>query len=69
MSTPNIKVLKVWIARDMDGSLTLFLAKPFRRAGEWSCAQAYENAIWIERDRFPKVTWENSPKEFVLNDD
>ena len=61
--------MRIWIARDVNGDLALFLAKPRRRDDDWTCDLAFENAIWLDPDRFPNITWENSPKEFVLNED
>ena len=55
--------MKLWIARDKSGALTLYTKKPLRSFG------------WLRRDGlllildsslFPSVTWENSPQQVEL---
>ena len=54
----------MWIARDRDNKLYLYSEKPVRdsKSGLFSGDQFCE----INSDYFPEVTWENSPKQIVL---
>ncbi len=55
----------IWIARNEDGTLEAYKAKPERKK------HGFESDIedWLDNldeDMYPEVTWENSPKELVL---
>ena len=55
---------KFWIARDKDGSLWLHDNKPFcSSSGTW---YSYYQMRIRDNDRFPDVTFENSPQQFQL---
>ena len=64
--------MKLYIARDKDGELYLYFT-PFRRVpvlriddlGIFMKRDA-ANKIKLNKNMFPKVTWENSPKEVIL---
>lgn len=61
--------LSVWIARDKDGEISIYKNKPWKREnepyhnGEFDCDDYYIN---IDKELYPEITWENSPKEFEL---
>lgn len=54
----------MWIARDRDNKLYLYPEKPIRNStlGIFSADDFSE----IKQGYCPEVTWENSPKEVVL---
>ena len=62
----------MWIARDKDGRLTVFIAKP-KRYDEYFGARTvwgtWEAGLWIDKESYPEVTWENSPKELVVKEE
>ena len=64
--------MKMWIARDEDGSLNLFDVKPQKEAcfqGEdyiWIVPRRYMNQIMLNEKLYPEVTFENSPQEVEL---
>ena len=55
--------MKLWVARDTQGSLTLHYIKPEPWAG---CGWNGGIPMWLESDMFPEVTFENSPQEVEL---
>ncbi len=60
----------MWIARDSDGSLWAYSARPFRKRGMFDLPEEYLgmqgiDLIDINKDEFPEVTWKNSPKEIT----
>jgi hypothetical protein len=56
--------MKLWIARDLDGTLCLFDGnKPKPILGEW---MPNKNCYNIDRRLFPEVTYDNSPQEVEL---
>lgn len=57
-------VMKLWIARDKDGVLSLFDDKPFKN--EYECWTTVRNCYLIDDELFPEVTFENSPQQFEL---
>lgn len=63
------RVLSVWIARDKDGEISIYKSKPWKREnepyhnGEFDSDDYYIN---IDKELYPEITWENSPKEFEL---
>ena len=56
----------MWIARDKDGGLFLYPTKPKNGDYRFVCKYVYEDYIELNRDSFPSVTFENSPKEVEL---
>ena len=64
--------MKLWIARDKDGTLTLFKYKPINYSNRcWILHHELEYGNYIELDEelFPDIIWDNSPKEITLNVD
>lgn len=62
--------LSVWIARDKDGELCLYKSKPWRCKedtiyGQFDCDCVF---MTMDKDMYPEITWENSPKEFKLKE-
>ena len=55
--------LSVWIARDKDGELCLYKSKPWRNG---LCFDFDDMFMIMDKDMYPEITWENSPKEFEL---
>ena len=60
--------MKVWIARDADGGLFMYDKKPKRTSSFFMKNDSGETAgIWpIPENHLPHVTWENSPKEYMV---
>lgn len=74
----------MWIARDKDGRLYMFTKKPFRYeydSAPWVDTDGVEHKTRIvyeggkkckryslDRNMYPDVTFENSPKELVLRE-
>lgn len=57
---------RIWIARDKNGELWGYLDKPIR--GEEIFKNFGEDMSFSIIDNlFPKITWENSPIEFIQN--
>lgn len=58
--------MKLWIARDKDGTLRLFDTIPVKHEeGYWTSPRGYYD-IELNSSLFPEVTWENSPKKIEL---
>ena len=56
--------MKLWIARDKDGSLFLYYEKPYKCRSLFLCD--VDNGMCLDRTQFPEVTFENSPQEVEL---
>lgn len=62
----NMEALKAWVARDKDGLLYLYLAKPRKYQSKWlpNIRFAYFD---INRELFPEVKWEDEePTELTF---
>ena len=62
--------MKMWIARDEDGLLQLLFEKEprkeiYERIVVWRNDSMWD-AVALDRDSYPEVTFENSPKEVKL---
>ena len=63
--------MKLWIARDFDGDLNLYVKKPLLHYID----QIYytivsdmgDDYLNIDKDLFPEVTFENSPQQVEIN--
>ncbi len=60
----------MWIARDEDGSLWAYSARPRRKRGKFDLPENMLGMIGVDiieinKDEFPEVTWKNSPKEIT----
>ena len=54
---------KLWIARDYTGSLSLYAEIPIKGT---VCFYNVDDAMELNEDMFPEVTFENSPQEVEL---
>lgn len=60
----------VWIARDKDGTLAIFKNKPIMDYyNSWYCEDADDDFSIIDKNMFPELTFENSPKQLILKQD
>ena len=70
MEIPFYTPFKFYVARNFDGNILLFYntKEPERKGEQFVCENIeYENdAIVLDDDLFPEVTWENSPKEVKM---
>lgn len=55
--------MKLWIARDEDGLLYLYMKKPYLTTHYFDTKYLIGE---IDKGLFPEVTWKNSPKEVEL---
>ena len=51
--------VKVWIARDEDGSLFIYSSAPFKGECIWSPQSTNINTMELKSDKFPTVKWED----------
>ena len=58
--------MEFWIARDKDGSLSIFKNEPFLSVGGWKVIGGDEMLFISEGDSFQEVTYENSPKKVKI---
>lgn len=55
--------MKLYIARDKNGTLALHESEPYCPFGTWhNCNQEF----YLDTELFPEVTFENSPQEVEL---
>lgn len=60
--------MNVWLARDASGELFMYGSKPTRKSSFFMVESKEANkSYWeMQKDLLPEVTWENSPKEYML---
>ena len=58
--------MKMWIARNEDGTLALFNSEPMCFYEEGLSRYWAGHALYLSRYEFPEVTFENSPMEVEL---
>lgn len=62
--------MKLWIARDLDGSLWLYTVKPIKNTVRFDSAILNNGEIsevyTFNEDYFPEVTFENSPQQVEI---
>ena len=58
--------MEFWIARDKDGSLSIFKNEPFLSVSGWKVIGGDEMLFISDSDSFPEVTYENSPKKVKI---
>ena len=57
----------MYVARDKDGILGIYINKPVKAIDSWSPLTADEDYCVIKTDLFPEVKWEDEePRELVL---
>ena len=60
----------VWIVRDKDGTLAIFKNKPILDIDDdWYCKDYDYDFSIVNKDMFPEVTFENSPKQLIIKQD
>ena len=52
------KTIEAWVARDKDGMLYLYLAKPRKHQSKWLPNICFD-FIELIRESFPEVKWED----------
>ena len=60
--------IKGWVARDKNGEIHYFQEYP-RRVTEYELNHWWDRdyiSMWIEKDSFPELTWEDEPVEVEL---
>lgn len=59
--------MKLWIARDEDGSLFMYREKPILYNSRWRNGYAHSKHCFVLPENiFPEVTFENSPQEVKI---
>jgi hypothetical protein len=61
--------MKMWIARDFDGVLNLYVSKPALDSNDnryYTDSDMEDDYLNIDKEFFPEVTFENSPMEVEL---
>ena len=53
-----MKKLEAWVARDKDGMLYLYLAKPRKHQSKWLPNILFD-FVGLSRESFPEVKWED----------
>lgn len=56
----------MWIARDQNGVICLYENRPTKR-NNYFVGIDNLGYIYLPKEWFPEVTWENSPKEVEFN--
>ena len=60
------KTIKAWVARDYDGSLYMYTAKPQKRRDYWHAAGV--GYMKLDDSLFPEVQWsDEEPKEIEIS--
>ena len=61
-----MKALEAWVARDYDGSLYMYTAKPQKMRDNWYAAKV--GYVKLDDSLFPEVQWsDGEPKEIILS--
>lgn len=58
--------MKLWIARDFDGYLNLYVNKPSLDSNDnmyYTDSDMEDDYLNIDKESFPEVTFENSPQQ------
>ena len=60
----------MYIARDYNGELFMYISKPVRVSQEFAVGDELNQSCWkVNPKLFPEVSWENSPKLLKVVDD
>ena len=62
----SLPKIKVWVARDSDGCLTLCKVKPQRWEGDFWIGEGGAEYFPLDSQIFPELTWEDEPIEVEL---
>ena len=61
-----MKEIEAWVARDYDGSLYMYTAKPKKRSEYWNVPES--GSMKLDDSLFPEVQWsDEEPKEIKLS--
>ena len=61
-----MKTLEAWVARDDDGSLYMYTAKPKKKSAFWHAPKV--GYVKLDDSLFPEVQWsDGEPKEIRLS--
>ena len=61
-----MKTLKAWVARDKDGMIYLYTAKPQKMSDSWYAQEV--GYVKLDDSLFPEVQWsDEEPKEIKLS--
>lgn len=58
----NYSKVKVWLARNKDGQLNMFLCKPVRGEGMWFG----HGEVTLEKDAFQYIDWQSEPVKKIM---
>lgn len=58
-----MKELKAWVARDEDGSLYMYTAKPEKISDNWYAEKV--GYVKIDDSLFPEVKWEDEEPKYI----
>lgn len=58
--------MKLWIARDKNGSLWLYNSEPKKEGGIYHNNDGVGDSLFLSQNILPEVTFENSPQEVKL---
>ena len=58
--------MKLWIARDFDGFLNLYINKPKLDSNDNVYYVMEDDYLNIDKELFPEVTFENSPQQVEI---
>ena len=61
--------MKLWIARDFDGVLNLYVTKPSLDSNDnmyYADGDMEDDYLNIDKELFPEVTFENSPQQVEI---
>lgn len=63
----------MWIARDKNGGLFAYANRPDRICDSYfgviTNIGTRGAEFYLDKDQYPEVTWENSPKELVVKEE
>lgn len=58
--------MKLWVARDENGSLWLYNSEPKKEGYIYTNNGGVGDSLFLNQDILPEVTFENSPQEVEL---
>lgn len=61
-------IMTAWVARDDDGALYMYKAKPYRGKGDFEgCWDSDGDTLALDNSLFKSVTWESEPLEVTIS--
>lgn len=60
--------LTLWLARDKDGTLTLFENKPVQKFGSWVDPKdsTSNHSMFLDEDLYSNITWQDSEPTILM---